>query len=277
MRGYIALLRPLNCVIASFAVLVGALVAVGVGDLGTVALQVSTAALVGFLFTGAGNALNDYFDRDVDRINHPGRPIPSGRVGTANALSFAVLLFIMAGVLGVFTGLLAFAIVLVNLFVMISYEMRFKRKGWSGNIVIGWLVASLFVFGGTAAYGGSTVAVQRIAWLGILAFLATIGREIVKDIQDVAGDMGRRTLPMIIGVDNAGLMAAGAFFVGVILSPFPFTTGVLGPAYLGIVAVADGIFIYCSWFSSAKPTQVSRAAKYGMVVALIAFLAGGAL
>jgi len=277
MRGYVDLLRPLNCVIAAFAILVGAVVAVGPNGMGAVALQVSVAALVGFMFTGAGNALNDYFDRDVDRVNHPGRPIPSGRVSMTNALAFAIFLFTLAAVLGIFTGLLAFTVVLVNLIAMVTYEARFKRKGSSGNIMIGWLVASLFIFGGAAAYGESTAALQRIAWLGLLAFLATLGREIVKDIEDVAGDVDRRTLPMVIGVDRAGLLAAFAFFAGVILSPFPFTTGRLGAAYLGIVAVADGIFIYCSWFSSSKPTQVSRAAKYGMMVALIAFLAGGVL
>ena len=277
MRGYIDLLRPLNCVVAAFAILIGAAVAVGPGNIGGSALQVAVAGLVGFLFTGAGNALNDYFDRDVDKVNHPARPIPSGRVSPSNARGIAATLFIASALLSVFAGWLASLIVIVNLAAMLLYELRLKKHGWGGNLAISWLVASLFVFGGAAAYNGSMAALQRVSWMGLLAFLATLGREIVKDIEDMAGDAGRRTLPMVLGVTDAGLVASASFFVGVALSPLPYTSGILSPAYLGIVALADAFFIYCAWFSTANPTKVSRAAKYGMVVALLAFLAGGAL
>ncbi len=277
MRGYVDLLRPLNCLIAALAIATGAVVAVGFGGLGGSAAQVLMAVVAGFLFTGAGNALNDYYDRELDRVNHPARPIPSGRVTAGNARTLSWILFVAALVLGIGAGLLPFLILAVNLAAMVSYELRFKRRGSSGNLMIGWLVASLFLFGGAAAHGGSASALQRVSWLGLLAFLPTLGREIVKDIEDVAGDVDRRTLPMVIGVGNAGFIASAAFIFGVALSPLPFMTGALGAAYLGIVTLADGIFIYCAWFSTAKPSLVSRGAKYGMVVALIAFLAGGAL
>jgi geranylgeranylglycerol-phosphate geranylgeranyltransferase len=277
MRGYIDLLRPLNCCIAALAVFIGAVVAVGFGGLSGSAFQVAVAAVIGFLFAGAGNAMNDYFDREVDRVNHPNRPIPSGRVPPTNAGALAAILFIVSALLSVLVGWLASLIVLVNLGAMYSYELRFKRRGWSGNIVISWLVASLFLFGGAAVYNDSMQALSRVSWMGLLAFLATLGREIVKDIEDVAGDIGRRTLPMVVGLDRAGFVASAVFILGVALSPIPFTMGVLSAAYLVAVTLADGIFIYCAWFSTVKPTQVSRAAKYGMVVALIAFLAGGAL
>ena len=277
MRGYPGLLRPLNCLIAAVGIVIGAAVAVGARGLGGFALQVTSAALAGFAFTGAGNALNDFFDREVDRVNHPSRPIPSGRVTPAAAVRFAAVLFIASLVLGALAGWPAFLVVAVNLLFMVSYELRFKRRGWGGNLVIGWLVASLFVFGGVATYSGSTLPLQRVAWLGLLAFLATLGREIVKDIEDMAGDVDRRTLPMVLGVNRAGFIAASSFILAVILSALPFTTGILGAAYIGIVLVADAIFIYCAWFSAENPSRVSDASKYGMVVALIAFLAGGAL
>jgi len=277
MRDYVDLLRPLNCCIAAAAILVGAIVAVGLAGLGGSAIQVAVAVVVGVLFTGAGNALNDFQDREVDKINHPARPIPSGRVSASEALRFAAILFVIALVLSVLAGWLAFFIVMINLGAMISYEARFKRKGLSGNVTIGWLVTSLFIFGGAAAYAGSMQALARVSWMGLLAFLATLGREIVKDIEDVAGDVDRRTLPMVIGVDKAGFVASAAFVFGVALSPFPFVTNVLGATYLAVVTLADGIFIYCAWISTANPTLASRAAKYGMVVALFAFLAGGAL
>lgn len=277
MRGHLGLLRPVNCLIAALGVGIGAAVAVGLRGLEQIGFRVGMAALAGFSFTGAGNALNDYFDRGVDTINHPSRPIPSGSVTPPAALRLAAILFAVSLLFGVLAGWLAFIIVAVNLLFMVSYELRFKRQGWGGNLVIGWLVASLFLFGGVAAYSDSTVPLQRVAWLGLLAFLATLGREVAKDIEDLAGDVDRRTLPMVLGVNGAGFVAATSFILAVILSPLPYTTGVLGGPYLGIVLLADAIFIYCAWFSAENPGMVSNVSKYGMVVALIAFLAGGAL
>ena len=271
------LLRPLNCCVAAAAILVGAVVEVGFTGLGGSVSRVAVAVVVGIMFTGAGNAMNDYRDREIDKVNHPARPIPSGRISAPGALRFAVAVFAIALTLSIMAGWLALLVVVINLAAMMSYEMRFKRKGSSGNVIIGWLVASLFIFGGAATYNGSVQALSRVSWMGLLAFLATLGREIVKDIEDVAGDIDRRTLPKVIGVDKAGFLASAAFIFGVALSPFPFITNALGAAYLAVVTLADGIFIYCAWISTANPTLASRAAKYGMVVALFAFLAGGAL
>ena len=277
MRGYLELLRPWNCVIAALAILIGAAIAVGAGNLGGSALGVSLVVLAGFVFTGAGNALNDFFDRESDRVNHPSRPIPSGRVAPGNAVVLASVLFFVALLAGAGAGPFSLVIVIVNMAAMVSYEVHFKRRGLSGNLVISWLVASLFIFGGAAVYSASANSLPRVAWLGLLAFLATLGREIVKDIEDAAGDIDRATLPKTAGVEKAGFLAAVSFVIGVALSPLPFTSGVLGVSYLALIVLADGIFIYCAWFSALRPSQVSRAAKYGMVIALIAFLAGGAL
>jgi len=277
MRGYIDLLRPMNCGIVAIAIFIGAVVAVGPESLDERIFYIVMAIFAGLFFTGAGNSMNDFFDRDSDRINHPKRPIPSGRVSPSNALFFAAALFVLALIFGLLAGLLPILIVIVNLSVMVTYELWFKRSGMKGNIAISWLVASLFIFGGTAVYDGASITLQRVVWLGILAFFTTLGREIVKDIEDVTGDLDRKTLPKVIGVNKAGFIAALSFIIGVTLSPLPFTTNVLGTSYLGIVVLADGIFIYCAWFAAIKPNQVSRVAKYGMVVALIAFLIGGAM
>ncbi len=277
VRAYIDLLRPINCGIVAVGILIGAIITVGFGGLSDSALGLAAALLAGVAFTGAGNTLNDYFDSEVDAVNHPNRPIPSGQITRQKALYFTIGLFVVAVVMGLLVGPLPLLIIAINLVAMVSYELRFKRHGWSGNLMIGWLVASIFVFGGAAAYAGSIDSLQKVAWLGLLAFFATLGREVVKDIEDVTGDVGRRTLPMVIGVDRAGLVASASFFFAVVLSPLPYTTAILSPLYMGIVLVADAIFIYCAWFSSSKPSEASRVAKYGMVIALVAFLAGGFL
>ena len=77
MNAVLKLLRPLNCIMGAIGVFIGALIGVGL-DLFTPDhyLNVISAAVVAAFFMASGNILNDYFDREVDRINHPDRPIP---------------------------------------------------------------------------------------------------------------------------------------------------------------------------------------------------------
>ncbi len=233
------------------------------------------AAAIAFIFTAAGNSLNDYYDRDIDRINRPDRPIPSGHVSPRGALATATLLFLPTLPWSFLIGWELLALVLINLSLMSSYEFVFKREGFRGNLLISWLVASLFIFGGLAVYGGSVEALQRVLLLAILAFLATLGREVIKDIEDIAGDVGRWTLPMTVGERAAGRVASLALLLAVAMSSIPLLLGVLSTYYLFVVAVADTIFIYAALNSSRQPATAQRSVKYGMLVALAAFLAGG--
>jgi geranylgeranylglycerol-phosphate geranylgeranyltransferase len=108
-----------------------------------------------------------------------------------------------------------------------------------------------------------------------MAALATLGREIVKDIQDMEGDFDRVTLPKRIGRRNAGLVGSAAFLAAVALSFEPYLAGLFGLEYLAAVLLADAIFIYSSIVHFQNPKKGQTWAKYGMLVALIAFLIGG--
>jgi geranylgeranylglycerol-phosphate geranylgeranyltransferase len=238
------------------------------------AITALQAAAIALLFTAAGNSLNDYYDRDVDRVNHPERPIPSGRVSPRGALMTAILLFTPTIPWSLLLRWELLLIVLVNLALMSSYEIVFKRSGFRGNLLISWLVASLFVFGGLAVYD-STEALQRTLILALLAFLATLGREVMKDIEDMAGDVDRRTLPMTLGREVAAIVASACLLLAVGLSALPAFLGVLGPYYLYAVVLADAMFIYAALLSARRPATSQRTAKYAMVVALVAFLIGG--
>ncbi|MEF8835818.1 MAG: UbiA family prenyltransferase, partial [Candidatus Thermoplasmatota archaeon] len=111
-------------------------------------------------------------------------------------------------------------------------------------------------------------------FLGLLAFLATVGREIVKDIQDLKGDMNRNTFPMRVGPKKAEMTASGFIISAVILSPFPYILNLLSIYYLLVILVADAIFIYSLLLlKSAEKSQ--RFIKFAMIIALIAFLIGG--
>jgi geranylgeranylglycerol-phosphate geranylgeranyltransferase len=271
LRGYIGLLRVGNCAMGAFGALLAALICGGFDGLVDNATRVLLSMLVVILFTGAGNALNDYYDMDVDRIAHPDRPIPKGLVRPRSAFLLSVLLFALSFALSLLVNLWSVAIVLTSIVVMVGYEVFLKAEGLAGNIAISWLTGALFLFGGAAVNG------LEVAWiLAALAFLATLGRELVKDIQDIEGDRGSRmTLPMRIGVRNAGALASIAFAGAVVLSPVPYVQDLLSVWYLPIVAVADGIFIYCALINFGNPERGQKVAKLAMFVALLAFLIGG--
>ena len=277
MPGFLRLSRPVNCVMSAVGVAIGGVVAVGPAAWGMYALPLAFAAVAAAMFTAGGNALNDLFDVETDRVNHPDRPLVTGALTVGEARAFALGVFFFAAVLGALASLLALGVVLLNAALMYAYEARLKKRGAPGNLVIAYLVGSLFLFAGVAVYRGDALPLVRTSLLALLAFLTTAGREITKDIEDVAGDTDRRTLPQRIGAKAAGRVAAAALFAGVVFSAVPWALGALHVAYAVIVIPADGMFIYAALHSAANPAESQRVTKYAMVVALIAFLAGGLL
>jgi len=208
MGGLVRLARPLNCVMSAVGVGIGGIVAVGTQAWGEFAIPLALAGLAAASFTAGGNALNDIYDRTTDAINHPDRPLPAGQITLAGAKAFAGSAFALAALLAFFVNLWVVAIVAFNAALMFAYESTLKARGGPGNVAIAFLVASLFVFGGVATYRASPDPIIRTAFLGSLAFCATLGREITKDIEDMGGDVDRRTLPQRIGATRAGQVAA---------------------------------------------------------------------
>ena len=277
MPGLVTLARPVNCVMSAVGVVVGGVVAVGSAAWGAYAVPLAYAAVAAALSTAGGNALNDLFDRETDRVNHPDRPLVSGAVTEGAARSLVVGAFVVAAALGVLASPLCLVLVLVNAGLMYVYESGLKRRGVPGNLVIAYLVGSLFLFAGFAVFRSDPRPLVATGVLALLAFLTTAGREVTKDIEDMAGDVDRKTLPQRIGAVPAGRVAAAALVAGVALSAVPRFGGVLSWAYAVVVLLADGMFIYAALYSAANPTRSQHVTKYAMVVALLAFLAGALL
>jgi len=253
---------------------IGGIVAVGPGAWGEFARSLVLAGAAAAAFTAGGNTLNDIFDRETDRINHPERPLASGRLPLRGAIAFAASAFAIAGLLSTLVGPFTLGIVILNAVLMLSYEAVLKARGAPGNLVIAYLVGSLFLFSGAAVFRSDTDPLIRVGILAALASSATLGREITKDIEDLRGDVDRRTLPQRIGARRAGFVAAAALIMGVALSLIPIVLAVLSWGYAVLVIPADGMFIYAALHSAANPSRSQRVTKYGMIIALAAFLAG---
>jgi len=269
VRGGVELARPANCIAAGVLTATGAFVA-GVGAaVVTAGLAVATTITA----VAAGNAVNDYFDREIDAINRPDRPIPRGAVSPRGALVIAGGLFTTAVGFAVTLPPVAVALAAVNLVALVTYTTVFKGTPGLGNALVSYLVGSTFLFGGAAVGDVSTPLV-----LAALAALSTLSREIIKDVEDVVGDReaGLRTLPIAIGERAALWVAAGALVVTVTISPLPYLRGTFGVAYLGVVGIADAVLAYACYESFADPAAAQSHFKYGTFLAAAAFILGRA-
>lgn len=271
MNPLLQLFRIGNAAMGIVGLLMGALIAAGTGILDHWQ-PMAFASVAVFSFIVGGNSLNDYTDREVDKLAHPERPLPSGCLKPGQVLSISVASFVISFLSSLFLNLESMIIVILAIGLMLSYEAKLKKDALTGNLEIALLTGMLFLLGG-AVVG----MMERTYIIALLAFLAILGREIVKDIEDMEGDFDRLTLPKRIGKRNAGLIASLSFLTAVALSPIPYFDGTFGIWYLAAVAFADAIFIYCSIVHFEKPTRGQKLAKYGMLLALVAFLIGGIL
>ncbi len=274
MRGYIQLLRVRNCLLAVLSILIVALVAAELDIASLPFVEIFAASIVVFTFIGAGNTLNDILDRKIDRMNHPGRPIARCEISPRAASIYSGALFAIAVLGGLWLSMECMLIILLNLGLMLAYEFKLKNIGLLGNMTISWLTASIFIFGGYAIIKIYPAILEQVFFMFMLSFLATLGREIAKDIEDVEGDEGRCTLPKRVGIDKAGYISVMAFIFAIGLSPLPYYYNVFSFWYLLAVLFADAIFIYAAYALARNPKASQGAAKLAMFISLIAFLAG---
>jgi geranylgeranylglycerol-phosphate geranylgeranyltransferase len=278
LGGLLELTRPGNAVLSGVLTFIGAFVAgLGAAPGGVLLdsspeLRAAAAVAATVLAVGAGNAINDYFDRDIDRINAPGRPIPRGAVSPRGALAFSVVLFGLAVGFALLLTPLAIGIAVVNLLALVAYTELFKGLPGVGNGLVGYLGGSTFLFGG-AAVGGR---LGPVVVLFVLAALATFAREVVKDVEDVAGDReeGLNTLPIAYGERRALLVATFALALAVLASPAPYLLGTFSVVYLVAVLPADAVMLVAAYWSFDDPTRGQTWLKYGQLSAAVAFVVG---
>jgi geranylgeranylglycerol-phosphate geranylgeranyltransferase len=284
VRTYMELIRYKNCLMAGFAATIGTvitknIIASDAFDLFHLKdyplLDMGLVFLVVFLISGAGNAINDYFDFKIDSINRPERPIPSGRVKLKEAMYLSYLLFTLGTFLAFSIQHICGFIAFFNSLMLILYAKTLKSTPFLGNISIGYLTGSIFLFGASVfGFGG----LKALFVLFVLSALTTTAREIVKDIEDMEGDQmeGIDTLPLRIGAKKASYIAALIGFLAIFLSPLPYLMSILGLRYLYFVILADfGLFAAIYQILALKnPTKSSKMFKLAMFFALLAFIAG---
>lgn len=269
--GFLNIIRPANAVMAGVASVVAYLIATG-----TLVPAALLLFVVVVLITAAGNVINDYYDAEIDSVNRPDRPIPSGQVSRNAALWYAFLLFAAGIAASLFTNVLCIAFAVFNTLLLVAYAARLKSMPVVGNVAVAYLSGSMFLFGG--AFAG-TDGLVRLVPLAVMTFLAMMARELLKDAEDVEGDAagGASTLPIRIGVKKTAYCA----FVFVLLSVLASLAPVLwwGVPYLVMIGIVDLILIaaayralHCDSPACIRNSGASGALKYSMFASLIVFV-----
>ncbi len=237
LQGVIRLMRPVNCVLMGFAVFVGVVLAGQ--NLSNIAwLNVAFGFLTGFALTGASMAINDYYDRAIDAINEPLRPIPSGLVSPREALLIASFLSVIGFIFAVLVSAWCLVVAVIAWVIFTTYITVGKRTGLPGNFLVSACVGAPFVYGSVLA---KDYVVLNVWFFVMMAFLANTGREITKGIVDVEGDKtgNVQTLAVRYGEKAAAVVAVIFFISAVALTPLPLILGLVSVWFVPFVLVID--------------------------------------
>lgn len=207
------------------------------------------------VLNAASNALNQIYDLDIDRVNKPKRPLPSGRLPLRDAWMFTVITYVLAIALAWFVEPggrhECFWIVLVATAITIVYSVppfRTKRLGIWANVTIAIPRGVLLKVAGWSAV--KTVFGLEPWYIGAIFGLFLLGASTTKDFADMEGDArgGCRTLPIIYGVRRAAWMISPSFVVPFLMISAGAWTGVLTGNFillqlLALVMTAYGLYV----------------------------------
>lgn len=263
----IELARPLNCLMAGIAVLIGYGLAHGqwVFDLSAFLLALSAA-----LVCGGGQAINDYFDRGVDARHKAHRAIPSGKIDSLTARNFAFSLFGLGIAIGFGVAPVTGMVALLFSALLVAYSAFLGKLKIVGNWVVALGTAFTFVYGALA-----TDVVALVVFFALSAFLVNVARELIKDLEDHGMDHGaKRTFPHVFGTPWTKIAVFWYAAVGILVSVWPIGRGLLGTgSYTPLIALSGGIVLGSVLLTfDERYHAAQKVIKVGMLFALLAFM-----
>jgi geranylgeranylglycerol-phosphate geranylgeranyltransferase len=268
LASYLELTRPLNNPITAFAVFMGAWIAGLSGSLDKLFFALLSASLI----SAGGYVINDFFDLETDRINKPSRPLPEGKVKAKSALIFSLILFLTGLLLSLLIKKIAFIVALTAVVLLVLYSFKLKRAPLVGNLLVSFVCGLAFVYGGMVARD------FRLSLIPAgFAFLFHLGREILKDVEDVRGDLSVRaqTIPIAWGVNLSLLLTTFVFSGLIFLTIVPYYLNLFPLLYLALVIGLDLLLLYVMismWRDQSRSNlgMLSGILKFGMILGLVA-------
>ncbi len=270
-RGYLALLRPTNCIMIGFAVIVGAGIAAGKNLLSVELIRLVSGFIVGFSFCAVSMIVNDIYDVEIDRANKLDRPLVTGKATISGAYKLSILLGIIGLIFSAITGLLTFIVAVLSIAVGVYYNAKGKKLGFPGNVMVAYNIGIPILYG--------ALIVEKLTWTimvyWLMVFLTGLGREIVKDIADIEGDKikGVESLPITHGERYSSIIAVTTYITAILLSPIPIILGDINDFGYGIpVLITDSLLLYSIKVILENPNRVN-AMKHKKIV-LLAMMSG---
>lgn len=274
-RGMIQLFRPDLSLAAGMCVVLGEMLALGAfPSLWVVGL----GFVCGFFLSSSALIANDYFDVEVDRINAPQRPLPSGLLSRGEVMALAILAALLGLAAAWAFNPLALGVSGMVWVMGFLYNWKLKAAGLWGNLIVSASVAMTFILGGI----GVGQAWNKTVWIfGLIAFFFDLAEEIAGDAMDAEGDRQRASKSIaILSGKRAALRLSGVLFGVVILLSFaPLLWGGLGLRYLITISLTDVLIVFFGirLLRSRTPAE-GRWAMRGLYLSasfgLLAFLLG---
>lgn len=211
------------------------------------AIAATCGFMTGFLLLGANMVLNQF---DPKTGSRPNGILPTGAVKPNEALSFAIILASFGLLFAAYLGHWTLLIALLNVTILVAYHAKLKRLGLMGDAFAGANIALLFIYAGYAV-GNPT---WPLAIFAIMAFLTTMGREIMKNVAMTPVDRPERE-PVSEDPTRAGKNSAIFFLAAVTLSSLPLVLGLVSSYYVPLAVICDVGLLMTAFSMVTSPTQ----------------------
>lgn len=278
LSAYVRLFRIEHAILLSAAVLIAIIFAASFASVPLPSAHIILLALLVPFFIEMGSfALNDYFDVEADRANkRKDRPIASEEITKGAALGLSGAAYVLGIMCAVPLPPSALYITVVFAILSLLYNWKLKLLPLLGNIYIAASMAIPFLFGNFVVSDALSLPLLAIS---LVAFVAGLGREIVKSAEDVEGDVrhrGARTLPALVGKKASCYFAALLYALLVPLAFLPFLFGLkTNILAVGLVALTAIAFAAMAYFAASDQKKESlEACRKASLLALGAGLLG---
>jgi geranylgeranylglycerol-phosphate geranylgeranyltransferase len=226
------------------------------------------AMLSAFLICGAGQAVNDYFDRGIDAKLHPERTIPSKQLTATTVFWYSILLFLAGIIISFFINAYALLIASITSLLLFLYSSSMKKIKFLGNWVVALGTGLTFLFGASISLNGLFYAVYPF----VLAVFVNVIREITKDLEDLRIEKGQKiSLAELAGIPRTKFIALVYSLMVLFVAVLPFYFNAFNVFYLAFILLSVLILFYSIVFLFKD--NYSRAQKFQKIAMLASFIA----
>jgi len=279
--GILRIMRVINCIMMGFAVFVGVIIANPVFVNSFLVVKILLGFYTGFMLTASAMIINDYYDREIDRVNEPSRPIPMGLITPNEALVLFFSVSIVGLIFAFFTSFLCLIVSVISWVLVVAYVTFGKRTGLFGNFLVSTCVAIPFIYGSVIVFDEIVYSVLIFAFM---AFLSNTGREITKGIVDVVGDKKEKvkTIAVRYGSKSAAVISVLFYVLAVLLTPIPLVLGLVSFWFIPFIIMADVAFLVSSVvllrdYSRENARKVKKIILLCFGLGLLSFMVGSLL